>query len=148
VEKWLTWAGQDVAGAYESIKRSKPPANAWNNSYYKNVVKLIAARFSGVTSPPALPTNDDQLIVAGIHDRLKGLQKAAKQSIEIERTSGAVDWSFGPGNRIQITAGFLALTPNRRALKLLEKLLAASPMILATEEATYHSLINEIRKLR
>ena len=150
LEKWVTSGSQAVKGVYETIKTSKPPAGAWTNTAYETRMGVLAARLTGLTAPPALPSDDDQMRVAGIADRVQKLVRAVKRPLNLQKTGAPLTWELGPGTDVTVTAAFVAPafgTHEDRALVLLEQLIAALPDIPSGQRAGYRNIINDLRLL-
>jgi hypothetical protein len=146
LEKWMTWSYQEVASLYKTINESRP-AGAWTSAYYEATMGFVAPRF-GLTVPPALPTMDDQVKVAAIHDRLRTMREVMLGT-PITVTKGAADaWSPGPGSSVTVAASFFGLSARGRLDRLIRLIVAATPGISGGREAHYRALPDEIRTHR
>jgi hypothetical protein len=143
LEKWMIWSYQEVASLYDTINESRP-AGAWSNTYYEATMGILAPRF-GLTAPPAVPTMDDQVKVAAIHDRLHTMREVM-HGAAITVTKGATDvWSPGPGSTVTVSASFFGLSARGRLDRLISLIVHATPGISGAREAHYRALPDEIR---
>jgi hypothetical protein len=78
LEGWLIWAEQETSALYNTIHETIG-APAWTNTYYQATMASLAPLFT-LTIPPALPTLDDQLAVAAIHDRIRKMSDLARDN--------------------------------------------------------------------
>jgi hypothetical protein len=143
LEKWLIWAYQEVASLHATINDSRTAA-AWTNPYYRDTMGILAPRFF-LTAPPAVPTMDDQVKVAAIHDRLHTMREVM-HGAPIAITKAAVDkWAPGPGATVTVTAAFFALSARAKLDRLIALIVDATPGISGVRRAHYIALPDEIR---
>ena len=123
---WMKWSTQEVGSTYATMVESRPPKTAWTNAYYEETMKLIAPHF-GLTMPPALPTDDDRIAVAGISDRYRKLQNAVRQDLKVRRNPGLAktEWPATPGDSVTLGDDFFALPGAVGRTRLLMRLLVA-----------------------
>ena len=146
-QKWVTFGQQETSSLYGVINKSKPPATTWSNTYYEETMKIWASNFSEITMPPALPNNMDQMIVAGIYDRVNALRKAFRQDIIFTRLPMNTSWNLNLGEEVNIGDDFFALSnPEAKSLLLLQKVVHSNIDIPSTSEAGYVDAIDKIRK--
>jgi hypothetical protein len=135
-EQWLLTADWDTTLLYEAIKTNKGRVGGWNpaETYQAGSQHAIAATF-GLTDPgPAAPflvtpTENDQWIVAGVHDRYNRMMRAV-WSIPITVTSSAAGpdaWAANLGSAVTVTPAFFALTAPDQVLRLIELMAASLP---------------------
>lgn len=143
---WLKWSTQETTSTYSTMAESRPPKKKWTNSYYEATMKLIAAQF-GLTTPPALPTDDDRFAVAGLADRYKTMHKRVRANLEAKRDPAAktTSWSAGPGTSIVLGDDFFALTttPERTRL-LLRALVGRVSNIIAGHQSKIVDLAEQL----
>jgi hypothetical protein len=150
LQGWLIWARQDMRNLYGDMVRSRA-ARSWRGFFYGRLMRRIAPLF-GMTEPPAVPSEEDQVKVAGISDRLGRLEPIPGASLDIRRSQrDSTHWEAGPHGPLTLGPDFYGFPRgdmrNRSQVELvLRKLLDAAPDIDLEEE--YVRMIEEIRHLR
>jgi len=116
---WAKWSEQETNSTYSTIAESRAKKK-WSKPYYEETMKLIAAQF-GLTTPPALPSDDDRFTIAGIVDRYETIRNVVRKGLNVQRDPAAKTtiWSKGPGNSITLGDDFFALTTATERTRLL-----------------------------
>jgi hypothetical protein len=147
LEKWLTFGQQETASLYDVIKRSKPPATAWHNTYYEVTMTIWSSNMSELTVPPALPNDTDQMLVAGIHDRVRAMMVRSKSDLVFTRLPANTLWQINLGANVSMGDDFFAAsTPEAKALVLLAAIVHSNLEIPTAREPAYVDSINRIRQ--
>ena len=150
LQGWLIWANQQMRTLYAEIVASRA-AHAWQSSFYRDLMGRIAPLF-GMTPPLFLPSEEDQVKVAGIADRLARLEPIPTDSLQIRRSQGEyTHWEEGPRGPLTLARDFYnfpggAMRNRSQAELILRRLLEAAPDIDLKEE--YVRMIEEIRQQR
>jgi hypothetical protein len=150
LEKWLTFAQQETSSLYGVIKK-RLSATDWNNSYYFETMNIWSSNIKDLTATPALPGNRDQIIVAGIHDRVEAMARRAKQGLIFGRQA-ASPTSFETssdesGKNVMLGDDFFALADaTDRTTVLLKAIVHSNLKIPLASEAGYVDSIDKIRK--
>jgi len=116
---WAKWSEQETNSTYSTIAESRAKKK-WSKPYYEETMKLIAAQF-GLTTPPALPSDDDRFTIAGIVDRYETIRNVVRKGLNVQRdpATKTTIWSKGPGNSITLGDDFFALTTATERTRLL-----------------------------
>jgi hypothetical protein len=110
-------------------------------------MRLVANRF-GLTAPPVVPPQADQLAVAGMRQRYSRLAEAigGRQLAFTKATAGIDTWAAGPGTQITLTEAFFRLTARQQLDMLLTMMFRAATDIEAAHLQPYLLLTDDIRK--
>jgi hypothetical protein len=152
LEKWVEISEWDTSQLYDAIKRNIGRAGGWDPAdvYHAETQHRIGWLLT-LTDPGAgptfatPPTKDDQVKVAGIHDRYQRLNGVVdRQAVTITR--GAPEgWAPGPGNSVKLDSPFFALAIGDQVVYLLKLMTAAAPDIPAALRTGYAEAANQIR---
>jgi hypothetical protein len=119
LESWLNYGDFDTELLYSSINRALPPAVAWqkgdesDRSVMHSLAPLFGLTDPGTKAPFALPTLDDKVKVAGIHDRFDQMYKAVNwQVLTIMRSGPGSDAWGGTGPQLPRLAQVVTLGPD------------------------------------
>jgi hypothetical protein len=149
LQGWLIWANQEIASLYKHMNTARG-AGSWRNPYYMETMRRIAPLFE-MTAPPTVPTENDQVKVAAIHDRLARFVRLPNASLTINRSrSGSTHWESGPEGPLTLGPDFYgvpagAAQARAQADLILRKLLSAAPDISSGLEEKYQQMIEQIR---
>ena len=101
----------------------------------------------GLTAPPALPTKDDQIKVAAIHDRFHQMRSAEwSTAITLKKVAAGPDkWAAGPGTSVDLSPDFFTDTPRGQLDRMLTAIAKATPDVSAGFVAKYVLAADKIR---
>ncbi len=144
LERWLDSASSELSSLYDTIKDSRAKGS-WTNGYYQASMGFLAHRF-GFTTPPAIPTKDEQEDVAGISDRYERLFRRLGGKIKLEKAGAGLDrWESGPGTTVTLTPTYFKLGKREQLDLLLTRLIQAFPEIIPAHQPLYVALTDDIR---
>jgi hypothetical protein len=156
-EKWLTQAYQDVSSLYDTVVASRA-AGSWTGPTAAfdraTMHRLALAGFPvtdpGTVAPFAKPTWDDQLKIAAIYDRFMAMREVMwSKGITMKQVPmGPEVWAPGPGDKVELTAPFFALSAPDQVRHLITLLAAAHPGISPALRAAYVAGADTIRDHR
>jgi len=143
LEQWLVQGRLEVRSLYGEMH----PGGAWQTSGLwarDNTMRHMATDF-GLTAPPAVPTDDDKDIVAGIFDRLFELRRAVTgQPFTFTPGPAPSVWDAGPGANVRLSSGFFALGVRGRIERLLVMAVAAAGFIEPARKNAYVALVRHM----
>lgn len=146
LEQWLVQGRLEVRSLYGAVSRATR-AGAWDAGDLwerDNTMKHMADRF-GLTSPPAVPSADDQAAIAGIFDRLQQLRFALTGSaLTLKKGPSPSVWDPGPGPNVALSPQFLALAKRGKVERLLVMIIDAAPFIEAGRRSAYVALVKDM----
>jgi uncharacterized protein DUF4157/lysine-specific metallo-endopeptidase family protein len=157
MEKWLTQAYQDASSVYDTVNSTiaatawTAPTAAFDAETLHRVAPLFGLTDPGSAPPFAMPTTDDKIKLAGIHDRFLTMRSVMWSTpVTMTKVPAGVDaWAAGPGASVNLTPAFFSLpTDLARVRRLLELIVAAHPGISAALRPKYVDAADEIRRHR
>ena len=147
LEKWVIESTAETSSLYE-ILVEVIGAGTWSGvsfPYYQETMTFLAPLF-GLTVPTAVPRENDQVAVAGIHDRLMRMDDLLwGTDIEIKKDAGPVRFAAGPNEPLFVNDVFLSSGQNAMVYLLVNKIVEANDAISAAHKPKYVSLIENIR---
>jgi len=145
LERWLDSASSEASSLYDTVTDSRKKGH-WTNGYYETSMGFVAHRF-GLTKPPALPSKEEQVKIAGINDRLELLFRRLGRKMKVEKAATGLDrWEPGPGTTITLTPTFFKLSKREQLDLLLTRMIQAFPEIIPAHQPIYVALIDDFRK--
>lgn len=148
LESWFEISDQEVSALYGTIVESRDAVPmSWTNPYYRTSMSLLAPLF-GLTVPPAIPTQTEQFIIAGISDRMTKIRNVITQTLTITKsTTTPTTWSAGPGTDLTVGPDFFSAPTDRDKLDLLlNKIVSANPDIPSAHKPHYVSMVDLLRQ--
>jgi len=154
LEKWLKSAEQDTGSLYKDINEAnnKPSKKAiektWNASPSTDTRDFWASNFPDLTKAPGVPNNGDQMIIAGIYDRVNTMARGVKRKLVFSHPSVKdTNWESDIGANVTIGDDFFAAKdPIDKALVLLKAIVHSNLQIPPGSEPGYVDSIDKIRK--
>jgi len=147
LEKWVIESTAEVSSLYDIIVeviRNGTWAGV-SFPYYQTTMSFLAPLF-GLTVPTSVPTEIDQVSVAGIYDRLMRMDNLLwGTNIEIMKDPGPVHFASGPSQPLKVNDAFLTSGQHAMVYLLINKLVAANTAIGSGHKAKYVALIEAIR---
>jgi len=147
LEKWVIESTAETSSLYDTIVEARGSSD-WSTvsyPYYEDSMTNIAPLF-GLTMPPAIPSEADQVAIAGIYDRLMNMDNLLWESnLDIVRNDLApIGFSSGPSAPLSVNAGFLAKSQSDMLTDLLVEIVKATPTISAAHRPKYVQLISDV----
>gem|GEM_PF-6521347 len=136
-EQWLLNAEWDTSQLYESIKANVGHAGGWPaaSDYHAGAQHAIGWIF-GLSDPGPVspytnpPTHDDQIKLAGIHDRYQRMMFAVWTkpiTVNAAPAGGTDAWAGNLGPSVTVTPAFLALSAFDQVARLIELMAGSLP---------------------
>lgn len=151
VEAAITTSSTSVNGAYSGIEEAQD-AGGWNAYTGRRAQYTLMARRFQLTMPPAAPTNEDQVMVAGIFHQVQAMVAAIRKTditIKVDATAAASSWSFDKGTKLTIGADFIAAGDDRARMELLLLAYTSSfPGISPDHAEQYAGMMGDMRRNR
>jgi len=147
LEKWVIESTAETSSLYDTIVEVRGSSD-WatvSYPYYKDSMTNIAPLF-GLTMPPAIPSEADQVAIAGIYDRLMNMDNLLWESnLDIVRNNLApIGFSSGPSAPLSVNAVFLAKGQTDMLTDLIVEIVEATPTISSAHRAKYVQLISGV----
>lgn len=147
LEKWVIESTAETSSLYDTIVEVRGSSD-WTTvsyPYYQDSMTNIAPLF-GLTMPPAIPSEADQVAIAGIYDRLMNMDNLLWGSnLDIVRNNLVpIGFSSGPSAPLSINAVFLAKSQTAMLTDLLVEIVKATPTISSVHRAKYVQLISDV----
>ncbi len=152
MEKWVEIAEWDTSQLYDAIRANIGRAGGWDpaSEYHADTQHRIGWLL-GLTDPgPAAPratapTHEDQVKVAGIHDRYQRMSSAVAFRVIAMDKGAAEAWAPNAGPSVVVSPAFFGLTPMDRVVSLMVLLETSMPDIPAGLRTAYAQAANQIR---
>jgi len=147
LEKWVIESTAETSSLYDTVVEARGSSD-WSTvsyPYYEDSMTNIAPLF-GLTMPPAIPSENDQVAIAGIYDRLMNMDNLLWESnLDIVRNDLApIGFSSGPSAPLSVNAGFLAKSQSDILTDLLVEIVKATPTISVAHRTKYVQLISDV----
>ena len=148
LEKWVIESTAETSSLYETIIEARRLSD-WSGvgfPYYEDTMIFVANIF-GLTAPPTVPLENDQVAVAGINFRLMAMDEFLWTSdIHIDRDdTQPVQFTNGPNEPLLVNDSFLSSGQHAMVYLLVEKIVESNDRIASSEKPKYVALIEEIR---